>query len=263
MAILYSIKGWDDNFENHETRKLKNLLWIPVPVKQDGDGYTELLEHENGAAHLGAWIAIVELAAKCKPRGQLIRRDNRPHTSRSIGRITRISPDVLGEAIPRLVQIGWLKEVTVNLPEGRQEVPEGRENPLDEGSEGKEGSELTNSSESVKSKRKKKSKPETDGAFEEWWKYYMENANGNEGTKAAALKAWNKRRKEGVAADEITTATKNYLDWEPFKNYSHQNASTFLGIQETWREHIRKKPPPDDPGFQGAAYQPYVPPKEE
>jgi hypothetical protein len=34
----------------------------------DGDGYTELVDHDDGAAHLGAWCAIVQIASKCDPR---------------------------------------------------------------------------------------------------------------------------------------------------------------------------------------------------
>jgi hypothetical protein len=62
MNIL-RIRDWSEHFENNRTKELVRMAWVPVPNKQDGDGYTELLDHVNGAAHLGAWIAIVELAS--------------------------------------------------------------------------------------------------------------------------------------------------------------------------------------------------------
>lgn len=112
MAILLSVRDWDLHFERNRTRELKVMAWIPLPVKLDGDGYTELLDHANGAAHFGAWVAILEVAARCEIRGTLLRGDRnggqRPHDPASLSRLTRIPAPVFEEAIPRLVEIGWL-----------------------------------------------------------------------------------------------------------------------------------------------------------
>lgn len=108
MGTLYAVSEWDRHFENNRTRDLKRMEWVPMPTKQDGDGYTELLDHKNGAAHFGAWCAIVELAAKSKPRGALVRDGGIPHDVASLSRVTRISRVVFEEAIPRLLQIRWL-----------------------------------------------------------------------------------------------------------------------------------------------------------
>ncbi len=35
-----TIRNWSENFENNRTRDLKEMKWIPVPNKHDGDGYT-------------------------------------------------------------------------------------------------------------------------------------------------------------------------------------------------------------------------------
>jgi len=117
VARLLCVHEWEANFENNRTRELKALGWVPMPNRQDGDGYTELLDHANGAAHYGAWTAIVQVASKCDPRGTLVRHGQKPHDSGSLARITRIPKEVFDEAIPRLIDIGWLDAVTDDVDE--------------------------------------------------------------------------------------------------------------------------------------------------
>ena len=121
MKPTYRITDWDAHFENNRTRILKELRFVILPNKQDGDGYTELLAHVNGAAHFGAWCALVQVASKCKPRGILVRDEGgtKPHDPRSLARQTRLSESVFSEAIPRLVEIGWLEEVGAFDADGR------------------------------------------------------------------------------------------------------------------------------------------------
>lgn len=118
MAVLWRIRNWDKLFENNRTRELKHLTWVPLPNKHDGDGYTELMDHPNGAAHFGAWVAIVQVASKCDPRGTLMRdRADRstPHDASSLSRITRIPVDVLLESITRLQEIGWIESQAISV----------------------------------------------------------------------------------------------------------------------------------------------------
>lgn len=107
---LYRIKDWDDIYENHRSRPLKKLDWVPVPNKMDGSGYIELVEHPNGAAHLGAWLVIIEIASKQEARGTLP--VLRGSTAAAIARSSRLPLDLLEEAIARLLspEIGWLEE---------------------------------------------------------------------------------------------------------------------------------------------------------
>ena len=72
-ATLYRIVDWDKHFESAQSRKVERLTWVRVPNKHDGEGYTELLDHPNGAAHYACWMAIVQVASKCQPRGSLLR----------------------------------------------------------------------------------------------------------------------------------------------------------------------------------------------
>jgi len=110
MATLYKISGWSDHFENNRTRDLKRMTFACIPNKQDGDGYTELLDHDDGPAHYGAWIALVLVASKGdkESRGILIRDNGTPHDPKSLQRMTRIPVRVWNEVLPRLVLIGWL-----------------------------------------------------------------------------------------------------------------------------------------------------------
>lgn len=120
---LYRIRDWDLHFENSRTIKLKNLNWVPMPNRMDGCGYTALTEHENAAAHLGVWLALVEIASLCSPRGTLIRKGT-PHTPQSIARISRLSESIVAEAMKRLTspEIGWLEEVTSEGSDSWQSV---------------------------------------------------------------------------------------------------------------------------------------------
>lgn len=117
---VYRIRDWSKHFENNRTRELKELRFVILPNKHDGDGYTELLDHANGAAHYGAWCSIVQVASKCDPRGTLLRDSARPHDSGSLSRLTRIPKAVFDEALPRLVTVGWLAVEHVEADEQPQ-----------------------------------------------------------------------------------------------------------------------------------------------
>lgn len=116
---VFRIADWSTHFENADSRKLVNLPWIRVPTKQEGDGYTELMSgHLNGCAHFGAWTAVLQLAAKCSQRGTLTRQLGGrcvPHDLASISRITRVPVEVLREAMPRLIDMGWMEEVDITM----------------------------------------------------------------------------------------------------------------------------------------------------
>ena len=114
--MVLKIKDWKDHFENASSRKLVRLYWVPVPNKTDGEGYTALVDHPAGAAHLGAWYAILEAASRQMPRerrGELP--GGIPHDlggiCRSLSRISRLPPAIFSEVIPRLLEIGWLEKV--------------------------------------------------------------------------------------------------------------------------------------------------------
>lgn len=142
----WRVRNWNRHFENNRTRELKRMDWVPMPNKHDGDGFTELMDHANGMAHYGAWALIAQVAAKCDPRGTLLRdcrtllRDGaasiKAHDFETLARVTRGSVKVFQEAIPRLIYIGWL-EVVMFSPDGSSElsrtvVRDERQNPAGE-----------------------------------------------------------------------------------------------------------------------------------
>lgn len=122
---MLRIADWENNFENASSRKLKRLDWVPLPNRMDGAGYTALVDHPNGAAHLGAWIAIVEIASRQTVRGTLP--DGVGGICRCLGRISRLPGGIFEEAIPRLLEIGWLEQIqqlTEDLPQSADALAE-------------------------------------------------------------------------------------------------------------------------------------------
>lgn len=110
--FLFRIRDWDSNYENHRSRELKQVSYVPVQNKMDGDGYVTLLDHKRGPLHYAAWMAIVMIASRCKQRGTLVGSDGTPYDSKSLSRISRIPQSVFDEAIPRLVnETRWLEAV--------------------------------------------------------------------------------------------------------------------------------------------------------
>jgi hypothetical protein len=106
--MAYRIHDWDEYFENHRTRELGLMRWVPVPNKHDGDSFVELLSHPNGMAHYGAWVLLLQVASKCNPRGFLVRSTGEFHNVDTLAKLTHGSKEVFVEALPRLVSIGWL-----------------------------------------------------------------------------------------------------------------------------------------------------------
>ena len=104
------IVDWNKHYENNRTRELKKMQWVPMPIRHDGAGYRQLLDHPNGAAHFGAWCALVEVAASCDARGTLSRNHATPLSEADLSRMTGIPENIWKEVLPRLVSIGWIKE---------------------------------------------------------------------------------------------------------------------------------------------------------
>lgn len=114
-VVVYRIRDWGAHFENNRTRELKYLDWVPMPNKMDGDGYTALVDHLDGDAHFGVWCTIVEIASRCDPRGTLLRDGAKPHTPASLARLSRLPESSFEAAIPRLLDIGWLETVELEV----------------------------------------------------------------------------------------------------------------------------------------------------
>jgi hypothetical protein len=131
--VRYRIKDWNRLYETSESRKLKALAWVSIPNSMTTQGYTALLDHPNGAAHFGAWVALVEICSARKPRemrGVIPESDGTiAGISRCLGRISRISSSIFCELLPRLLNdpdILWIEQIPEhqqNLPEHQQNLP--------------------------------------------------------------------------------------------------------------------------------------------
>jgi len=129
FLILYKITDWNKRFENHRSRELRRMDWVPLPNEMDSDEYTELIDDPQGASFLGVWLALILLASKCEPRGTLVRSGGRPHDPASISRISRIDLAVCRDAIAKIREVGWLTaEVYENsdVAESRDDLAESR-----------------------------------------------------------------------------------------------------------------------------------------
>ncbi|GAF78913.1 unnamed protein product, partial [marine sediment metagenome] len=118
MTVL-EIVDWDEHFENEETREMDVVPFALMPNKMDGDGYTELMLHDEAARIFGTWLHIVEITGKCIPRGLLLRSGLRPHDVASLARQSRGKKKDFELAIPVLLDLGWLRYNTIEEHEKR------------------------------------------------------------------------------------------------------------------------------------------------
>ena len=111
--VYYRIRNWDEEFENNQSRQLKELPWVRMKIVVRSEEFLWLLDHPNGAAHLGIWYALIQIAARCNPRGSLLKFDGTPHDFPSVTKL--LNPglqDTVIEACTRLQVVGWLECVS-------------------------------------------------------------------------------------------------------------------------------------------------------
>jgi uncharacterized phage protein (TIGR02220 family) len=111
--MFYKIKDWDEHYENNRTKELRRMEWVPFQNRHDGNGFRTLIHHRRGLEFFGAWILIVEVASRCKPRGTLVKKNGAPHTAESIARMTGGSAKTIEKAIELLSsdEIAWIEKI--------------------------------------------------------------------------------------------------------------------------------------------------------
>jgi hypothetical protein len=67
----YRVREWEKHFENSESRKVKNLAWVPVKNKHDGAGYRRVAALPNSVQVFCGWSLIVQVASRMPTRGVL------------------------------------------------------------------------------------------------------------------------------------------------------------------------------------------------
>ena len=64
----YRVRDWLKHFENAQSRRHDKLNWVPVPNKHDGIGYARVAAHERAPELLAAWVLILQVASKRRPK---------------------------------------------------------------------------------------------------------------------------------------------------------------------------------------------------
>jgi len=117
-VTVYRIAKWQEVFERAESRKLKLLTWISMPVSFTSHGYQTLLDEfeEEAAAIYGAWCALCAVAASCPIRGVLSNSKGRPLKVSHIARRTGFQSTVFEKLIAWASSPGveWLEVIDAN-----------------------------------------------------------------------------------------------------------------------------------------------------
>lgn len=112
-GTVYRIAKWADVFERAESRKLKQLTWIAMPVGFSSTGYHAMLEEfeDRAPAIYGAWCALCAYAATCHVRGTLGNSRGIPLKTSHVARITGFPESVFVDLVAwaSRTDIGWLE----------------------------------------------------------------------------------------------------------------------------------------------------------
>lgn len=181
MAKLYSIKKWDEFYENAESRKIKNCRYILVPNKQDGTGFGRMASQKNRTDLFAAWILILQVASKCDPRGILASSDGIPVSPEDLEFKTRFPAKIFRDAFDFFSRpdIGWLEfseisQLPGNLPVHPDDLPANQDSIRIEG-KGIEGK-------GTEGKGREQSRPDKPGRspdFNNAWNDFLETRKRN------------------------------------------------------------------------------------
>ena len=131
----YRIKDWDEHYETSESKKIKNLRWVAVPVKHSGKSFRRIMAMKNGSDIFSCFILIIQVAALMPQRGLLVDRDG-PLTPEDLYFKTGMPEAKFKMAMEALSskKIGWMElvecetpvfpEENGNLPEQPDDIPE-------------------------------------------------------------------------------------------------------------------------------------------
>jgi len=203
-----------------------------MPNRMNTQGYTALVDHPNGAAHFGAWCAIVEICSAREPkemRGVLPEGDGTiGGISRVLGRISRLPPEIFQELLPRLIsdpEIKWLEkspDASGKSPDPPGDAPEvpGRKGREGEGTEG-EGKEQPNTA-GAKNGAALVVLPTPSGRFEEWWDLWSSVKGTNHHYNAEQVYP---RQVTNETEGDCFECTRSYLESisNPAKGYNPEN----------------------------------------
>jgi hypothetical protein len=218
---LYRIREWNERYENNRTRELKKLDWVPVPNKQDGEGYTLTVLQDCGPALLGAWLVILQTASKCGIRGTLMRDTGKPHDANSIARLTRFPVGLIEQALDWFTsdEMQWMEiielEANNKIPHLNAVIPHDDERIPQEGDLEGKGIEGNNNN----------------GGFFDFWREYPRHTN-----RKKSREIWD-RQKLNRFLDEILEAISEQKKTEQWKRGVIPHPSTWLNGRR-WEDEI-------------------------
>jgi len=127
------VVDWHKHFETSESRKRSGALsWVSMPTKQDGRRFRRLSRHKHAHAVLGAWLLIVEVAARCPNRGVLVDDRGDPLDAGELEALTGFPIGGFRLAIAYLSsgEMGWLEVLDLPVSAGVcRSLPERDESP--------------------------------------------------------------------------------------------------------------------------------------
>ena len=114
MKIL-AVRDWCELYENSETRRRKQLGWVLTPNRHDSLGYCRLMaKGEEGCMIFGVWNVLLQMASRGaeETRGFFVDDSGKPYSRIDMSIKSRVPEAALEKAIPILIEIGWLVEVS-------------------------------------------------------------------------------------------------------------------------------------------------------
>lgn len=214
---LYRIARWNEVYENNRSRQVKELSWVPIQNKMDGENFTQIMTHPKGATIFAAFILMVELASKSDPRGCLVRGNGRPHDVTTMSAKCRCPASWFTISIDYLISnTDWLQ-----VSEIEDEAPCRQEGDVDmtpdcqSGDEGMEGKEENG--------RNGKEQPATSGFGEFWAQYPKKMAKGD------AERAWTKMKCSAIVPQILTAIRKAKISTDWTKEFGQ-----FIPHPATW-----------------------------
>jgi hypothetical protein len=133
MAL--AIAEWHKHFAYKKADEAKDIFWRRHPVTHTSTGFRRLMQDEDGRSAYVVFVVIVDLCARAKSRGVLMR-DGVPIDAAEVSIASGIPKDVCEKAFTTLQskRIGWLidsksienrsesdSESILNLPSGDSE----------------------------------------------------------------------------------------------------------------------------------------------
>lgn len=108
---LYVIRDWELHYEKAQSRQVGRVSWVSLPVKHDGLGFRRLMTRPDGIGMYGAWVLIVQVAAKCTVRGRLADEKGKPLSAGDLSLKTGAPSSVFEDALNLFAseEIGWLE----------------------------------------------------------------------------------------------------------------------------------------------------------